>query len=402
MAKKINMQSTPSTLMGSSSDQYNSILQQVQGSRFEDVLKANPYNSTSRTQTFWDRLLNSLGFRSGYDKAIDQMNLSSAEYNAQVAQLASEEEYNNESSQVARLQAVGINPDLNGISPGQASEFDNAPNTPDINAQSVSIQDVAGLAMNVYSLTTGFLKTSSELKMLENSVLKGDIENVQGMINAGLDIARFTGDPSDPDNERNIDDRWSSVSKYFRSSRSRRLFGDSLSMAFGSLPATEQEYNSRFNISQKRTDYNRTRSSQYFSEFDDIQKALFEPIVRFAEDNAKRQLEIDRKLQNVQSASADYDLSRTQNLDPSASAEAENAQNRQVSQSADMQTELRSVMSKIVHNLASASDRGNRWASIALVILQGMFSLSGSVNSGSTSVGPKGVTTNSGSFGIGF
>lgn len=113
-----------------SSKLVNNIPSNIEGTRFENI--QNPYTNLPRQQTFWDRFANWFGFRSGYDKATEQYQMASDEYNAQLSQLASEEKYNSPIEQAARMRQAGLNPDLTGVSGEPASEFDNQQESPDV------------------------------------------------------------------------------------------------------------------------------------------------------------------------------------------------------------------------------------------------------------------------------
>lgn len=150
----------------------------VAGTRFQNI--SNPYSEMPRVQTGWDRLLNWLGFRSGYDKAQEQYNLAGAEYNSQLEQLASEEAYNSPSAQAARMRAAGLNPDLTGVSGEPASEFDNQQTPPNINAGTdVNPLDVVShIGSGVMSALTGTMAILKDFNLLKQTKIAVDSQDL--------------------------------------------------------------------------------------------------------------------------------------------------------------------------------------------------------------------------------
>lgn len=134
----------------------------------------NPYAAENRAaykmgkvETF---LHNTLGFRTGIDKYNEEMDNAAAAWQAQQANNAYEEEYNDAASQAARMQEAGINPDLahNQIEPGQATEFtepEAAPESPagiDIEAFQRATEisaKIASIALDAITGSAGIFST---------------------------------------------------------------------------------------------------------------------------------------------------------------------------------------------------------------------------------------------------
>ena len=172
----------------------------VAGSRFQDI--SNPYSELPRERTYWDKLLNFLGFRSGYDKAQEQYNLAGAEYNAQLEQLASEEAYNSPSAQAARMRAAGLNPDLLGVSGEPASEFDNQQQSPDISASTDInpldvIGDIGSGVLSAISGTVGIMSDFNMLKRARIAVDSDDLDFADRMLDFMKKSSSFMTDSSD-------------------------------------------------------------------------------------------------------------------------------------------------------------------------------------------------------------
>lgn len=95
------------------------------GTDYEFLAAQNPYSESLMRQTWFDKLLNLVGLRSGYDNYETERKQNEANYKAELAALQRQEMYNSPAEQNERLQAAGINSALSGgepISPQPAQE----------------------------------------------------------------------------------------------------------------------------------------------------------------------------------------------------------------------------------------------------------------------------------------
>lgn len=149
----------------------------AQGTRYYDLYENNPYapDKFTRQQTVWDRLANSFGMRSSYDAAQDEWAKAASEYDAQIAQLKGEDEYNSEAAKAERMRAAGLNPDLQGLGEAsEAGEFAQEQTSPDINRNSEDVDRVLGamqaipqgitFAMSLADKAMGTMKLIYDLK----------------------------------------------------------------------------------------------------------------------------------------------------------------------------------------------------------------------------------------------
>lgn len=84
---------------------------------------SNPYANSYINQTWWDRFVNRLGFRSSYDEAEALRQQNYATWESQQQELVRQEQYNSPEEQAERQREAGLNPDLNGqVDSGQSAE----------------------------------------------------------------------------------------------------------------------------------------------------------------------------------------------------------------------------------------------------------------------------------------
>lgn len=250
----------------------SSVADQVKGTRFEDVLNANPYQDLPRQQTGWDRFVNWLGFRSGYDKAQEQYNLASSEYQAQVAQLASEEQYNSPSAQAMRMRQAGLNPDLTGLSVEPASEFDNQQESPDVSGinELNPLDIISTIGRGFVSTITGTVGLLNDLNLLNQSRIatdQKDLEFGKQMIDFFEHSNSFmTGLSGNPFNVivSNLNEHNPSI---FHSSRMAKRFNKFRQSASDSLLGLTTQYKTYDDFLKHAESFGKSMSQPFFSGF---------------------------------------------------------------------------------------------------------------------------------------
>ncbi len=84
---------------------------------------SNPYANPYVNQTWWDKFVNSLGFRSSYDEAEALRKQNYDIWESQQQEQIRQEQYNSPEEQVERQRDAGLNPDLNGnVDSGTSAE----------------------------------------------------------------------------------------------------------------------------------------------------------------------------------------------------------------------------------------------------------------------------------------
>lgn len=87
------------------------------GTDYAYLASQNPYSESLMRQTWFDKLLNLVGLRSGYDNYETERKQNEANYKAELATVQRQEMYNSPQEQNERLQAAGINSALSGGEP---------------------------------------------------------------------------------------------------------------------------------------------------------------------------------------------------------------------------------------------------------------------------------------------
>lgn len=255
------------------------------GGRFGALASSDPYQNLPRDRTFWDKVVNFFGFRSGYDRAQEQYNLASAEYQAQLAQLASEEQYNSPSAQAMRMREAGFNPDLNGLGDvSPASEFDNQQASPDVSAD-VELGSVVSTVLSAFTGTMSILKDMRSLKQMNQAIDANDIQLGNSLLDFfknshGLfDQYDFDADLKDSVQGYHED---SIISSLFGSQRNRKRFSELRKTAENSLyeiiadnETFDKYYDSQESVSMHKAQPYHTGVQR---RFEDTQYQLLRPL----------------------------------------------------------------------------------------------------------------------------
>lgn len=87
------------------------------GTDYAYLASQNPYSESLMRQTWFDKFMNLIGLRSGYDNYETERKQNEANYKAELAALQRQEMYNSPQEQNERLQAAGVNSALSGGDP---------------------------------------------------------------------------------------------------------------------------------------------------------------------------------------------------------------------------------------------------------------------------------------------
>lgn len=378
------------------------------GSRYAGLWESNPYTEEKMTQqqTVWDRFANVLGFRSAYDIARDQRSQAAAEYDAQIAQLKGEDEYNTPAAQAARMEAAGINPAITGgVEGGQAAEFAQEQTTPEVTPDEnlTKIGSLMNGVAQAVTMASGMIETTIGAQAAQQTILGNKIDNyIKFEEYANKWFEHWTPDL----NKHNMKDKpqhltdeeymesvimdaahsWSkqvgmtsNQQKQFHNAIQYRLWGDKSVM-----------YDKWHKNEESRRKWGMGRGSRYNTsnedDYDGIVKALqplttlYDDYVKF-DSEAKRGEALDRKQYHDEYLGSQEAL-------------ADNADNKSRQQRVQLEQNMNKAKADIMKNLTEEAQKGNKWAFFLTLILPVLFSrLEGAQVTGGSSTNAKGEQT---------
>lgn len=137
---------------------------------FAKMYENNPALQYQYTPSFWDRLFRNTAFKTKEKAWIDEQRNNALNYGADLQELDRQQEYNNAVNQAQRERDAGLNPNLDpsSISPGEASENDNA-TLPEQTKRETDLETTRD-TLNVVTSALGFVNNTfiSALTMLKS------------------------------------------------------------------------------------------------------------------------------------------------------------------------------------------------------------------------------------------
>lgn len=187
---------------------------------YDDLFKANPYTNLTYNKSSWQDFLSRLGFRTDYDRWLEDAQVNKAEYDAQIQSIIQQNEYNSPNAQADRMREAGMNPDLLGTQ----GVSDSASPTQDVNGmmqnagdefnQAFSqVQNFASGIMGMFQLGTGLAKDFMTFRQMQQGIAGQDVDLAKSFMNFANDYVLKSA-PTEPfSNDREYHDYLSKVGK---------------------------------------------------------------------------------------------------------------------------------------------------------------------------------------------
>lgn len=296
---------------------------------YQSLYDANPYRNLTYHQSEWQKWLSKLGFRTDYDRWLEDAQVNAAEYDAQVASIMQQNDYNDPLSQASRMKAAGQNPDLLGTS----GVSDSASPVQDVNGMSSnetnSFQQALPLIEGFFGAVTsslskgfvfakdivGFLRDleSRDLSMLSqlNSIADDYVRNRIGAADMS-DSTSFEGRRNWLVNSLNEDKSYSkSAAKSIGVPRRwRRVFEKAVNDRAFSLASEVDLWNKAAERLKSRGSVGSMRTSKAYSEDDRVMDAYNKPISNARDQIAKIKVDVDKHEQNIRDRRLDVEGAR--------------------------------------------------------------------------------------------
>lgn len=358
------------------------------GTRFEQIYDQNPYKESLRDKTWIDELVSGLGFQSGYDIYEMQRKQAYNEYNAQIAQLASEEKYNEPIAQVDRMKAAGINPDIKGgVQANDASEFAQEQTSPDVSLAAHQNTDmIVGLAEEIIKTITGVLQISSEIPILRNTIDTNDAEVAQKIMGLSQDWLKnswrgpiFHYNELSDDTEETQFPQYdpyflaeirSYADKNFRTRRSKKAFEENVLNLVRSMHGQKELYADMVDYQENKGKAARNSVNKYKGGGDFVALMRnFEPLVRLEETTFENEIKA-KKEQSMNSL--DYETAKS----GTSQAAAENSDNEARQEANKVYKDMRNAFNGVMQNIENWNPEtgfGRFLRTTFLILLPGMF-----------------------------
>lgn len=362
---------------------------------------ANPYAQFDYRHTWWQKLWEGLGFRSKFDEYRDSMALNAAEYDAQLAEKAHNEAYDNPLAQAQRQRAAGLNPDLNGnVDSGSASPMEpdpNAPISPGYNDPIPIVQGFADTIMSAFTGAIGLAKDAFSLFVLKNDVDAGRIGNSASIVDFAMKNAiRFIPDSypeGDPEWINRAVSQAMDSSAGFMSKKQAKMYERALKAFYNSAPTQADQWKAWNESQTGKFDYFKRTSSEFFQDgTDEVLRIITDNLMKVQDKIFKQGLNLDSLKQQKESQ-------YLQSVDPSLQGQVENVTNQRNIESGQIDYYLNEALGSIIEDLHDRSESGKKGHGFAQVALL-VFSVLRMMNFSKTSGVQSGKPVNTTSFGF--
>lgn len=371
----------------------------VSGDKMYDQLyAANPYNNLTYNRSGWQALVSALGFRTDYDRWLEDAQVNAAEYNAQVAQMKQQNEFNSPEAQAARMREAGQNPDLLGTS----GVVEASKPVQDVNGMQSNVGDefmsqalpvisaFAGAVSSALSKGMAFASDILAFSGVQRDLDSKNLDNLKKVSEAAdryLSDKISAGDVSDPDTFQGRRNFLSNIGNGLKSSvakdygiprRMRRAFERFVSDRSQSIVFENDVWKKAIERNKLRLEGAEQRASKRYSQEDKVIDAFVGPVVVARDEIYKITAQNDQTQENlrtgsldVQSAKQDYEQAyydELGSLDAGANkARSENSQYLDEWYQNRAKKVVHEASAKITENLQKEADSGNILAKGTLI-----------------------------------
>lgn len=369
------------------------VFQPTQGlpKRYQQLSDANPYANVNYRQSWIQKFLSGLGFRTNYDAYLEGMNLQAQEYDNQVLQKQLDEEYNSPLQQALRERQAGLNPNLTGnVSSGEASPLqdDGNPPVPPVADDLQTVTSFAGAVLQGVQAAVG---------------LAGSLQSLTGLkIDNNSKLASFAEDailhvlPESYDDTSGVD--WSSVENYYPklekmygSLMSKRQFRKFVGLANNfaeGLSTGSKKWSLYRNRANERKSHYGLVSGDDYSEVDEVMRGISKELSNLALKLFKERTQADtlnalndtdyqnmvrpQQNKNAQEYEKGFTGAERASLEKQ-SANLDLGLSENAKEMSDYELTLRDSYRKILSFLQKKSDDGNTFASIAQAVISALL-----------------------------
>ena len=354
-------------------------------------MDANPYRNVEYTMSPWQKMLSKLGFRTGADAWKENMTVQANEYDQAIIQKAYDEDYNDASSQVARMRAAGINPDLDpsSIDSGDAAPLGEDPSTPMMSeGEEGVVMHVANGVMSAISSAFGMVSSIQGIakNRLQNNLL--GMQNELQQITNEKEFASWASsyspmmlpEAAHPEGIQNFD--WKAAAM-----NNVRLFaGDNLpkNLQKKFIDFQERYFDSAigegesFEAFKKRIQSTKGMYSEentFYSELPDVMLPIYDELGAIAEEVYKLRQKADIKGSEASIAGSQTEIAYQSELNGQLMAQAQNSENQVIKEENETLGVLREHVNNIVQHLKDVSQEGGikgAFGSLALSVVAGL------------------------------
>lgn len=358
---------------------------------YDSLYNANPYVGLTYNKSWWQSFLSGLGFRTDYDRWLEEAQVNANEYDAQVASIKQQNEYNSPAQEAQRMRQAGLNPDLTGIqgvaesaspiqdpqgmTPGQSESGEFGEVTQKIWNFGTSI-------LSLYQVGVGLARDMLSFKQMRNAVDEQDIDLGKQFMTFASDFIQQNSPATPFSNDQDYLDHVESVSDKLRgfpkmmhfNRRQRRIWNSAIGRDFFNSEDFKKMTSSWLQIAENTDKLSKTpqRFRGTFGENDEFAtfNVVSKNLGKLADDVWKMTQENQKKVLEAGDAKAKYDKDFYNQLDASKQAGLQNADADLGISTAKIEKAMNSTMERICSDLERQANDGDLLSAGLLLAFQ--------------------------------
>lgn len=350
---------------------------------YNALLQSNPYRGLSYKKSPWQNFLSKLGFRTQADAWQENMQVQAQEFDSALQQKIYDEQYNEPDSQVQRMKAAGLNPDLDpsSIESSEASPMGEDPSTPMLSTgEEEIVSQVANGVAAAFSNAIGIFQGIQ-------GVQRNRLDNLGAEFDLfGSLTPNFLPSSPNPDGIENFD--WKAAAL-----QNATQFAGNLpkKMQKRFIDYQERFWNSAIGESESYEDFKKRIASNknyqmesrtFWSEIPSVLSDIFDPLADAAEKIYKKNQSAELKSLEASEMGSEASISGSQTeiayqneLNGKLMAEAQNASNDAQANKDSTVSILQGTMREIVEKLKVNAEEGGIKGGLSSMALMGISGL---------------------------
>lgn len=363
---------------------------------YKDLAAANPYANPDYRQSWWQKTLHNLGFRTNYDSYLEGMNLQAKEYENNLLLKQRDEEYDSPLQQAQREREAGLNPNLSGnVSAGESAPLRDDGNPP-VSPEADDFEKVTGFAgavisglQSAFSLASGVTDLTGKLLDNRSKRIAQWSQEDNAIMDSIMNIL-----PSDSDTSLNYNQLYNQFRKVYKGRVRKRYFPDFVNRAYAfqnGLTFSDKMYGKRDTRAGSRKGFYIKSSGSDYSEENEVMTEISSVLADLAIKTNTMSQQASQKQSEASMAKSENDikyendlrpqeiankLEYEQNIDPAKVARNEMSNSdldlglkRNAKWQSDYQKTLNSTYKRIFDKLDKLEDKGNWFAPYAKLFI---------------------------------
>lgn len=336
----------------------------------EDLYANNPYLNQTVESTFWDMI----GLSNKRDNRLAQLQQAGAEYNAEIAKMQYENEYNSPEAQAQRMREAGLNPDLMGTEAGGTSAGADPVASPAVEPGSAATEGLGNIftfAQGVLSAVTMGCSVAKDFQALKLGALDLDSKEIDVAGKARDFAAGVVGDwQVTPETFAGGEfDPMETAKGYVNRPGAQRYFANALQDLVNSMRVHNESYDVIGEHGVKRARAAGSMGSKYYNDPMEVLGAALSPIYEMEVDLWDEETKTRKKSFQFGRLKHEHDIHVLNGTNWDLEASRFDAENNWATDNANFSAQLNTTRNRVVKDLQKKADDGNISAMIALMFM---------------------------------